>query len=171
MEGHFMWRRSTGHKSLDIIFVFYRMFLVMPREVDVKGELPVISERYRNSDRPVLGEQDPLELTAKVIFRLPVVADSETIVRLIPNGGQLFVVERDIKPRSARHKKDITLARITPKCDTTFDSGLLVKPQLDAVEVFQFVCWSVVVAGSTRGRLTADRRRLYISSNIMWQSE
>ena len=52
--------------------------------MDAKGELYLLPQRHRqrHSDRPILGEEYPLEAVASLVFRLPVVADSEAIVAL-----------------------------------------------------------------------------------------
>jgi hypothetical protein len=62
VEGHRMLWRSIRHEALSVIFVFLPACLVMPREVDVKGELPLLPQLYRYSDCPIPGEDDPLKV-------------------------------------------------------------------------------------------------------------
>jgi hypothetical protein len=49
-------------KLLALSSYFLPACLVMPREVDVKGELPLLPQLYRYSDCPIPGEDDPLKL-------------------------------------------------------------------------------------------------------------
>ena len=160
-KGHLVFLRCIDHKPLDIFLVVLGVRLVIMRAVRVKGEPNMLFLRRCNSDLLVAGEDDPLKVTASLVYRLPIVANCKTLFGCISNHGPVLVIKGDVKVQptdtvlsSLRCKQYITAVGITPKRNATFQFSILVKTQMDAVDVFEFVV-EILVKRITRRRLTA----------------